>query len=103
MTAVEQIKEVLDANLKVISAQIEIKHSVLSIKLAELKEDTEEIKKHAKETNGRVQSNKHSIIVLEEKQIQETRRLKQIWAVSVAVLTAVFGTITAFVVHRFAS
>ena len=46
MATFEEIKQLLEA-----------KHEILLVRIAELKEDTQEIKTHAKETNGNVAKN----------------------------------------------
>jgi len=58
---------------------LEAKHEILTIKLAELKEDTEEIKVHAKETNGNVFKNVEKIHRLEIEQRENTSFRKRSW------------------------
>jgi len=95
MTIYEKIKEVLDANMLVLTSQIELNREIVSIKLAELKEDTEEIKVHAKETNGNVFKNVEKIHRLEIEQKENTSFRKRSWFF--------IGTLTLFIVWEVVS
>ncbi len=100
---IPQFKELLESNTKLLSVQIEMNKEILAIKMAELKEDTEDIKKHVAETNGKVKQNRESILVMEEKQCQESKRRRRTWAVSLAAITTMFGVMITYIVHKFSS
>jgi hypothetical protein len=102
-TMIPQFKELLESNTKLLSVQIEMNKEILAIKMAELKEDTEDIKKHVAETNGKVKQNRESILVIEEKQYQESKRRRRTWAVSLAAITTMFGVMITYIVHKFSS
>jgi hypothetical protein len=102
MTTAE-IKELLDANTKLLSSQIEMSRELFSVKFAELKEDTQDIKLQAKEINGQVKKNSGAIIVLEEAQKNEIRRRKHALAIAGGALTAALGSISAFILTKLGS
>jgi GTP-sensing pleiotropic transcriptional regulator CodY len=108
----DKIKVILDANLAVLTTKIEAQGDVLttqmeknrdvfSVKFSELKKDIEEIKQHAKETNGNVKKNSDSILLLEEKQCQESKRRRKMWGLSLAAITTMFGTMLTYIVYTF--
>ena len=97
----DRIKEVLDANMATITTQIALNREIVSVKLAELKSDTEELKEHAKETNGQVKKHNQSILLLEEKQYQEFKRRRRMWALSLAAITTMFGGIMSYIIYKF--
>ncbi len=99
-TTYEKIKELLNAKLETLSAQLDANRRISILKFKELKEDTEELKRHAKETNGHLQKNRQSIIILEEQQCQNVKRRKRTLGISFTALTAVFGAVAAWVVHK---
>jgi predicted nucleotide-binding protein (sugar kinase/HSP70/actin superfamily) len=96
----QEIKELLDANTKVLSTKIDMNREIFSVKFKELKEDTQDIKEHAKETNGQVNKNANSILILEEKQYHETKRRKHVLAVATAALGAAITAIISFFVNK---
>jgi len=100
---IEQFKTLLEANTKVLSTQIETNREIVSIKMGELKADTEELKAHAKETNGNVKHNSDSILILKEKQYQDSKRRRRMWGISLAAITTMFGGIMTYMLHRFSS
>jgi len=75
MTTVDKIKEVLDANLKVLTTQIDSNREIMSIKLNEIKEDVTEVKEHVQKTNGHVAANLARINETEK----TLTRFGQIW------------------------
>ncbi len=79
MTTYEKIKEVLDANLKVLTTQIDSNREVMSIQLKEIKEDIVEVKEHVQKTNGHVSANLEKIHILEIDQAQDNRFRKRSW------------------------
>jgi len=98
MATYEMIKELLDANLKVLTTQIENNRDIMSIKFAELKEDTEEIKQHAKETNGNVASNLDKIRKLESIAAHGKRMWKIRWYYITSIVLA--AVVLASVAHE---
>jgi len=98
-----EFKDLLEVNTKILTTQIEMSRELFSIKLAELKEDTQEIKEHAKETNGRVSKNNESIVILQEKQHQESKRRKRQWTVLLAAITTMFVGMMTYVVMKFSN
>ena len=96
-----EIKELLDANTKILATQIDMNREIFTIKLGELKEDTQEIKTHAKETNGNVKKNTDSILILEEKQCQDSKRRRKMWGISLAAITTMFTAMMAYILHKF--
>ena len=97
----ERIKEVLDANMATLTSQIELNRELVSVKLEEVKKNTEELKVRAKEMNGQVKINTGSVMILKEKQEQESKRRKRMWAVSFAVITTMFTALVSYIVHKF--
>ena len=85
MTTYDKIKELLDVNMAMLTVQIEMNRELVKVKLAELKEDTQEIKAHAKETNGYVNANLEKIRKLEE----FDNRSKRIWKTRWYSITAI--------------
>ena len=65
---------------------LEAKHEILTVKLAELKKDTEEIKEHAKETNGNVARNVEKIHQLDINASQNTAFRKRSWSLVIPVV-----------------
>jgi len=74
------------------------KHEILTVKLAELKEDTEEIKMHAKETNGHVAHNLERIHDLEVDQNEDNKFRKRSWYFVGAVALLIAGEIVAKII-----
>ena len=98
MDTYQKIKEVLDASMAILTTNIETNREIMNVKLAELKKDTEEIKCHAKETNGRVAENLDRIHVLEVEQNADTRfRKRSWWVVGTIVTLLIVEVISKFV------
>ena len=93
MTTYEKIKEVLDANLATITTLIDANKNISIIKFKELKEDTEEIKQHAKETNGNVSRNIERIHRLDIDQSADNRFRKRSWFFVASVLILIVADI----------
>lgn len=99
----DKIKLLLDANVTILSGQIEKNRELMNVKLDALKQDTEEIKAHAKETNGQVKKNKEGITILEEQQKYETKRRKHLFAMSLTTLGSIISAFIAFIIHKITS
>ena len=93
MSTYEKIKEVLDANLATITTLIDANRRISIIKFKELKEDTEEIKQHAKETNGNVARNVERIHILDIDQSADNRFRKRSWFFVASVLILIVADI----------
>jgi len=96
MSTYEKIKELLEANLDTITTKIDLHRELVTLKLEELKKDTEEIKNHARETNGYVADNRERVRELEElaKRGQRIWKAKW-WIASTAILvTIILSAIT---------
>ena len=87
MATYEEIKTLLDVKLEVIT-----------VKLTELKQDTEEIKVHAKETNGGVASNLERIHNLEVEQNEDNKFRKRTWYFYSAFALLILGEILAKII-----
>lgn len=98
----QEIKDLLDINMQMLSTKIDANRDLMSMGMKELKDDTEEIKVHAKETNGQVKRNKDSIIVIEEQQKHEARRRKHVFAMAIGAFISVIGTVSAFIIDKIA-
>ena len=99
----DRIKEVLEANTKALATQIELNRELVSVKLEEVKKNTEEIKRHVEKMNGTVLHNTKAILLLEERQCEEVKRRKRGWAVSLAAITTMFGGIMVYIIHKFST
>ena len=107
MSTYDKIKVVLDTNsallkkdLELLSSKIEANRQISIYKFRELKEDTEELKQHAKEINGAVKEHTKTIAVIEEKQCQESKRRRRIWAVSLTSFTAIMTYIVHALINK---
>ncbi len=85
ITTYEKIKELLVAKMDVLFEKIEANKQISMVKFRELKADTEEIKNHAKETNGNVYRNVEKIHQLEIDQNEDNKFRKRSWYFIVAV------------------
>ena len=74
------------------------KHEILTVKLAELKEDTEEIKIHAKETNGHVAANLERIHELEIDQREDNKFKKRSWWIVGSVILLVITEVVSKII-----
>ena len=101
MTTYEKIKEVLDANMDVLTTKIDANRDISVLKFKELKEDIEELKVHVKETNGQVKKNSERVAIIEEQQHEESKRRKLYSAVSLSALGAVFSAAVAYIISKF--
>ena len=101
MTTYDKIELLLEATKEVLLAKMETNRQISIHKFRELKDDMEELKVHAKETNGHINDNKQSIVLLEEKQHQESKRRIRMRAFSLVGFTTIFGAIVAWIVNQF--
>lgn len=110
MTTYDKIKIVLDANsallkkdMELLTSKLETNRQISILKFRELKEDTEELKTHAKEINGQVKDHTKSIAVIEEKQCHDSKRRKRLWAFSFAGFTTMLGAIATYIIKQISS
>ena len=92
MSTYEKIKELLVAKMDVLFEKIEANKQISMVKIRELKADTEEIKNHAKETNGNVNRNVEKIHQNEDNKFRK-RSWYFIVAVTLIIVTNVLSQI----------
>lgn len=96
-TTYDKIKILFNNNQELMLEKLDSSNKILSLMLKELKCDIDELKVHVKKTNGSVISNSNKIMILEEKQLNEDRRRRQLWGTISGIIIVIVAAITGYI------